>query len=86
MSYEPDKAHGTRARLFYGALKRAIAQDDGDRLRKAAETLLSLAAQGEPWAVKEIADRLDGKAAQSVAVSGDGEGGPIETSIKVTFG
>jgi hypothetical protein len=54
--------------MFEGALKRAIAQDDGARLRAAAETLLTKAADGEPWALQMLADRLDGKAAQSVEV------------------
>lgn len=53
---------------FRSALNRAIAQDDGERLRQAAEKLLTLAAQGEPWAVREIADRLDGRPAQQVLV------------------
>jgi hypothetical protein len=54
--------------MFEGALKRAIAQDDGSRLRAAAETLLTKAADGEPWALQMLADRLDGKASQSVEV------------------
>ncbi len=58
-------------RQFNNALQRAIAQDDGKRLRGAAEKLLDLADAGESWAVKELADRLDGKSAQSVTVAGD---------------
>jgi hypothetical protein len=65
--------NAAKSRAFYGALQRAIAQDDGKRLRDAAEKLLDLAAQGEAWAVKELADRLDGKSAQSVTVAGDPE-------------
>lgn len=53
---------------FRAALKRAVVQDDGKRLRKCAESLLDLAAAGEAWAVKELADRLDGKATQSLSV------------------
>ena len=53
------------------ALDRALAQDDGKKLRRAAEQLLDLAAAGEAWAVKELGDRLDGKAAQQVTVAGD---------------
>lgn len=58
-----------KGKLFSSALKRAIAQDDGNRLRAAAEKLLDLAAAGESWAVKELADRLDGKSVQSVEVA-----------------
>lgn len=53
---------------FKGALDRAIAQDDGKRLRQAAEMLLTSAAEGEPWAVRELADRLDGKSRESVTI------------------
>lgn len=56
-----------REAKFRAALDRAIAQDDGKRLRGAAEKLLDLAEQGESWAVKELADRLDGKPAQTIA-------------------
>lgn len=51
---------------FYDALHRAIAQDDAVRLRATAEKLLDLAAAGEGWAVKELAERLDGKAVQQI--------------------
>ena len=68
MAFQPgNKAHA-KARLFDGALRRAIAQDDSDRLRQAAEALLTQAAAGEPWAINTLADRLDGKAPQSVTV------------------
>ena len=51
------------------ALDRAIAQDNGVRLRAAVEKLLDMAAAGEPWAVRELADRLDGRPAQDVSMS-----------------
>lgn len=51
---------------FQAAIKRAIAQDDGKRLRAAAEKLLDKAADGELWAIKELADRLDGRSLQPV--------------------
>ncbi len=54
--------------MFDAALRRAIAQDDGHMLRNAAEQLLLKSAQGEAWAIQMLADRLDGKAAQSVEI------------------
>lgn len=60
-----------REKKFLAALERAIAQDDSQRLRDAAEKVLDLAAQGESWAVQFIADRLDGKAMQQVEHSGE---------------
>ena len=50
-------------------MRRVIAQDDGVKLRRAAVKLLNMAVEGEPWALAMLADRLDGKAAQSVAIT-----------------
>ena len=58
-------------RLFGETLRRAIAQDDGKRVRECCETLLTLAAKGESWACQMLADRLDGKAPQGITLSGD---------------
>lgn len=69
--------------IFNDALRRAIAQDDGLRIRNAAEKLLDLAADGTPWAVRELADRTDGKAFQSVQLVGDAEN-PLQ--VKVSHG
>jgi len=42
------------------------------RLRMCAGKLLSKAAAGEAWAVKELANRIEGKAIQGVELSGPG--------------
>jgi len=68
MGFQPGHKHGEKSRLFDGALRRAIAQSNGVQLRQAAEKLLEAAANGEPWAINTLADRLDGKAPQSVTV------------------
>lgn len=67
---------------FLDTLNRAIAQDDARKLRKCAETLLDKAAEGEPWAVQMLADRLDGKPKQQTEVTG-ADGAPLLTSIAV---
>ena len=61
----------TKERKFYAALTRSMLADDGKKVRAAAEQLLDQAAAGEPWAIKELADRLDGRPAQ--AIIGDSE-------------
>ena len=38
----------------------------------------------EPWAVKELMDRMDGKAIQFQEITG-AEGSPLLTGIEVTF-
>jgi hypothetical protein len=68
MAFKLGNTLAAKGRLFDNALRRAIAQDDGKRLRDAAEKLLDLAAAGEPWAINTLADRLDGKAPQSITV------------------
>jgi len=69
-------------RRWSEALNRAIAQDDGKRLRTAAEKLLDQAADGQAWAIKELADRLDGKSVQPSTLSGP-DGGAIQTVSKI---
>ena len=52
---------------FYRALE--LARHDNPLLfRQAAEQLLKKAAAGEPWAIRELADRYDGKSVQQVNV------------------
>jgi hypothetical protein len=69
MAFQPGNKANAKAKLFDGALRRAIAQDDGNRLRAAAEKLLDEAADGKAWAMALLADRLDGKADQTVNVT-----------------
>lgn len=63
--------NAAKGRLFEQALHRAIAQDDGQRVRKAAEVVLDKAAEGEIWAIQMLADRLDGKPSQTIVGGGD---------------
>jgi hypothetical protein len=73
-------------KLWSDTLRRAIAQDSGDRVRQAAERLLDEAAKGEQWAIKELADRLDGKPAQSTALDlfGENQATPMVVSWAVS--
>ena len=73
-----------KGKLFYGELRKALVQEDARRLRAIAEKLAEAAEAGEPWAVKEIIDRVDGKPHQSTSIE-DGDGNPILTNIQVTF-
>lgn len=62
-------------RLWANTIRRAIAQSDADRLRRIAEKLLSEAEEGKPWAMRELGDRIDGKAAQAIVGA---DGGPVQ--------
>ena len=71
-------------RLWRNTIERAIAQSaDPDVLRNIANQLLAKALEGDLGAIKELGDRLDGKAAQQVIVNGDEEGGPVQVGYVV---
>ncbi len=65
--------NSAKPRRFIAALESAIREDDGLRLRKCAKAVLDAAANGEAWAVTELANRLDGKPAQQLIHSGDSD-------------
>lgn len=61
------------------AIARALARKangKSDGLNIIADQLVSAAINGDQWAIKEIGDRIDGKAAQSVALTNP-EGGDL---------
>ena len=61
---------------FRDALRKVLYENDREQLDKIARALVKRAAQeGDPAAVREIADRLEGKVPQ--AVVGDNESDPI---------
>lgn len=62
-------------------LEIAAAQDENDfrSLRKIARQLLTSASEGKIDAIKEIADRMDGKVSQPI--DGDGDGGPVQLTV-----
>lgn len=56
------------------AIARALARKakgKQDGLNLVADQLVAAALNGDQWAIKEIGERTDGKAAQSVTVAGD---------------
>ncbi len=67
-------------RLITDALRRVVTQSP-EKLRKACEKVLDDAVEGNLGAFSVIADRLDGKPAQSVTLSGD-EDAPLVTRIE----
>ena len=69
-----------RDKPFRDALRMEITDADGDRkrLRVIARALIAQAEGGDVPAIREVADRLDGKVAQAVGTEGeDGEVGPL---------
>jgi hypothetical protein len=75
--------NGAKGKMFYDALRKALVQTP-TRLPRIVEQLLAQAEAGEPWAVKEVIDRLDGKAIQINQME-NADGSPILNAIQVTF-
>jgi len=73
-----------KGKLFYSQLRKVLVQEDSLKLRKIAEKLVEAAEEGEAWAVKEIMDRVDGKAHQSTSIE-DAEGNNLLQAIEVRF-
>jgi len=58
-------------RLWTDTIRRVAIQGNGERLRKMAEALFDKAEEGDINAIREIGDRLDGKAAQTIIGAGE---------------
>lgn len=75
--------NAARGKEFRAAIQRALAKRSAGSgwrvaLDKIAEKLCDKAEDGEQWAVQEIANRFDGKPAQTTVLVGDEEGGPVQ--------
>lgn len=78
-----------KEKSFYNALSVALNQVNGidvdgqrvTKLRTIAEKLVTAAEAGESWAIKEVADRIDGKPMQAVEHSGE-DGAPINMILR----
>jgi hypothetical protein len=80
---ESKKADHRRAKLFRDALLVELKKSEGgvERIQLVAEKLVELAMVGNVQAIKEIADRIDGKVPAPVV--GDDEHEPINMIKKI---
>lgn len=72
---QPGNKNGAKNRPWAEAINRALLADNGKKLRALAEKIIEKALEGDVPAMREVGDRVDGKAIQ--ALSGP-DGGPIE--------
>lgn len=75
-------SNARKGHVFAGQLRKILAEDP-KKLEKLARTLISAAEQGEPWAMKELIDRMDGKAIQIQQIE-NSDGSPLN-AIQVMF-
>lgn len=78
---QPGNQNAATGKRWRDAINRALsarAKSDGIKaLDDLAEKLLTLCDQGELGALRELGDRIDGRAPQSVALTGE-DGGPVQ--------
>lgn len=53
-----------------------------NKIRAVASQLVAKAMDGDVGAIKEIGDRVDGKVAQQQIITGDEDGGPVQTETR----
>ncbi len=71
--------NATKNKPWTEALARVNKQSDGAKMRALAEKVWEMALAGDQAAIKEIAERHDGKAPQGVELSGpDGSAIPLQ--------
>jgi len=74
-----------KERLFAEALVSVLVEDDGDdvqKLRKVAAALVDKAIAGDTAAIREIADRVDGKAGTAADRERDGDGAIVVEIVR----
>ena len=68
--------NAAKGKAYNDALRRALARAGGSvdkGLNKITDQLVKAAIEGEQWAIREVADRIDGKPAQTTVLQGDEE-------------
>lgn len=70
-------------RYFGETIKRMALQSNGEMLRTIAQALIDKASDGDLGAIKEFADRVDGKSMQENKITGDDDAPVV---IKVVTG
>ena len=75
--------NAVKGKMFYDKLRKRLTQEP-HRLERIVNELITQAEQGEAWAVKEVIDRLDGKAVQTTEMQNSDET-PILSGIQVMF-
>jgi len=80
---QPGNNNASKNKPFLDAMRRALAQNP-QKIGKIVDKVLEQAEAGEAWAVKEVADRLDGKAIAIQEIQGP-NGSELKTGVVITF-
>lgn len=74
--------NAAKGRFWTDALRRAVLENDGKKLRKLADKLVAVAMKGNVHALRELGDRFEGKPAQAIVGA---DGGDIKAHITVVW-
>lgn len=91
MAAPKNNVGGRKDKLWRDALMVAVKRADGDDprpfLARIADKCVQAALDGDMQAVKEIGDRLDGKAIQATAITdSDGNDIPVGVDVRIVQG
>lgn len=73
--------NAVKNRPWAEAINRALLAEDGKKLRALADKLIDKALEGDVTALKEVGDRVDGKAAQAIVGA---DGGDLVVKIEAS--
>ena len=76
-------SNASKSRLFYDALRKNLVQNPA-RVQTVVENLISAAEANEMWAIRELIDRVDGKAVQANTIE-NSDGSPLLSGIQISF-
>jgi hypothetical protein len=80
MAAPAGNTNAKKGKAWFDALRKELVQRGA--LDKIAAKVVDAALAGERWAVEEIANRMDGKPAQSVELSGN-DGDPMQVVTRI---
>ena len=82
---QPGNTNSSKSnRLFADTIKRMVVQSEGEIARRVAEALILKAQEGDISAIKEFADRVDGKSVATTEISG-ADGSPLPLGLTIEF-
>lgn len=82
VGFQPGNQLAAKSQRITRMLERIINEDDGAKLYRGLTRLMDSFEAGEPWAIEQVFNRVQGKPAQSVSL--DADGSPVQfTSIQM---
>ena len=72
MTFEVGNQLAAKSKRMTAMLERIMMEDDGKKLYNGLTKLMDAFQDGEPWAIEQVFNRVQGKPAQSLQLDDDG--------------